>query len=90
MMPQMEDIRDQQEALAKLHFELSASGIGGVDDGKRQPAPLSKERLTTANDNMNRLMTHLEKLSFAIENLNSSSNPIVAPSVEDVERTPGK
>ena len=87
MMPQMEDIRDQQEALAKLHFELSASGNY---DGKRQPAPLSKERLTTANDNMNRLMTRLEKLSFAIENLNSSSNPIVTPTVEVIERTPGK
>ena len=86
MMPQMEDIRDQQEALAKLHFELSASGNY---DGK-QPAPLSKERLTTANDNMNRLMTRLEKLSFAIENLNSSSYPIVAPTAEGVERTPGK
>ena len=74
-MSQMEDIRDQQEGLAKLHFELSGAGVGGVfEDGRKQSAPLSEERLRTANENMDRLMTHLEKLSVAIENLNPSSS----------------
>ena len=45
-MSKMEDIRDQQEALGKLHFELSGAGIGVVVDGRKQPAPLSKERLS--------------------------------------------
>ena len=82
-MSQMEDIRDQQEGPGKLHFELSGAGIGGVVDGRKQPAPLSKERLSTANDNMNRLMTHLEKLSLAIENLSPATNPTVGLSSTD-------
>ena len=83
MMSQMEDIRDQQEALGKLHFELSGAGIGGVVDNRKQPAPLSKERLSTANDNMNRLMTHLEKLSLAVENLSPATNPTLGLSSND-------
>ena len=85
-MPQMEDIRDQQEALGKLHFELCGAGIGVVVDGKKQPAPLSKERLSNANDNMNKLMTHLEKLSFAIENLSPATNPVTVTSADNGKR----
>ena len=86
MMFQMEDIRDQQEALGKLHFELSGAGIGGVVDGRKQAAPLSKERLHAANDNMNRLMTNLEKLSLAIENLSPATNPALCLSPVDTVR----
>ena len=88
MMSHMEDIRDQQQALGKLHFELSGTGIGVVPDGRKQPAPLSKERLSIANDNMNRLMTHLEKLSLAIESLSPATNPTQAPSSNDNEKRP--
>ena len=83
MMSHMEDIRDQQEGLGKLHFELSGAGIGVVLDGRKQPAPLSKERLSIANDNMNRLMTHLEKLSFAIESLSPATMPTLSDSNEN-------
>ena len=82
-MSHMEDIRDQQEALGKLHFELSGAGIGVVPDGRKQPAPLCQERLSIANDNMNRLMTHLEKLSFAIESLSPATMPAMGCSNSD-------
>lgn len=51
-MEQMERIRDQQENLAKLHFEL-----GAKQDVLK---PLSEEGLRTANDNMDKLMGRLE------------------------------
>jgi len=87
-MSKMEDIRDQQEALGKLHFELSGAGIGVVVDGRKQPAPLSKERLSVANDNMNRLMTDLEKLSLAIENLSPAISAHQYQSSCDTEKLP--
>lgn len=64
-MEQMEGIRDQQESLAKLHFDL----------GVRQDlsAPLSEEGIRGADDNMDRLMTHLERLSTAIGKLDPAS-----------------
>ena len=83
MMSHMEDIRDQQEALGKLHFELSGAGIGVVLDGRKQQAPLSNERLSIANDNMNRIMTHLEKLSLAIESLSPATIPTIGISHEN-------
>jgi len=60
-MEEMESIRDQQERLAKLHFDL-----GGKQDFS---APLTEEGIRTANDNMDRLMSHLEKLSVSIGRL---------------------
>lgn len=64
-MEQMERIRDQQESLAKLHFELGA---------KQEPsAPLSEEGLRQSNENTDKLMERLERLSDAIGQLNPSS-----------------
>jgi len=60
-MEEMESIRDQQESLAKLHFDL-----GGKQD---LSAPLTEEGIRTANDNMDHLMTHLERLSVSIGRL---------------------
>ena len=64
-MEQMEQIRDQQQNLAKLHFEL----------GARQDifAPLSEDGLRAANEHMDQLMERLETLSVAIGQLNPSS-----------------
>lgn len=87
MMSHMEDIRDQQEALGKLHFELSGAGIGVVLDGRKQQAPLSHERLSIANDNMNRLMTHLEKLSLDIESLSPATMPTIGTLHENGRET---
>jgi len=64
---QMEGIRDQQESLARLHFELSAK--------QDIPAAMSDDALRIANENMDRLMTRLQLLSLAIGKL--------SPSVED-------
>lgn len=65
-MEKMEKIRDQQESLAKLHFEL----------GARQDifTPLSDDGLRTSNENMEMLMERLEKLSMSIAQLNPSDN----------------
>ncbi len=61
-MEQMQQIRDQQENLARLHFEL----------GARQEAfaPLSEDGLRWASENMDKLMERLEKLSVSIGQLN--------------------
>ncbi|KAJ6649887.1 Glutathione hydrolase-like YwrD proenzyme [Pseudolycoriella hygida] len=59
-MEHMTDIREQQENLAKLHFDLGASG----DD------PLN------SNNNMLQLVQKLEKLSVSIEKLHSTNSGI--------------
>ena len=51
-MEQMERIRDQQENLAKLHFELGAK--------QDVSTPLTQDGLRSANDNMDKLMERLE------------------------------
>ena len=58
-------IRDQQESLAKLHFEL----------GARQEifTPLSEDGLRASNENMDLIMSRLEKLSIAIGRLNPAA-----------------
>jgi len=76
-MEQMSSIRDQQESLAKLHFD-----IGAKQDAL---APLSEEGLRTANDNMDKLMGRLEKLSVAIGQLNPASSAKNSPSVQSNE-----
>lgn len=63
-MEQMTDIREQQESLAKLHFELGSSG--------GDPAN-SKDDLS-AQENMSRLVQKLENLSVSIEKLQSSNS----------------
>ncbi len=66
-------IRDQQESLAKLHFEL----------GARQEifTPLSEDGLRASNENMDLIMSRLEKLSIAIGRL----NPAAAGTAEEEE-----
>jgi len=70
-MEQMSSIRDQQESLAKLHFEIGA---------RQDPsAPLSEEGLKAANQNMEKLMGRLETLSVAIGQLNPASSEKSSP-----------
>lgn len=59
-MEHMTDIREQQENLAKLHFDLGACG----DD------PLN------SNNNMLQLVQKLEKLSVSIEKLHSTNSGV--------------
>lgn len=60
-MEHMTDIREQQENLAKLHFDLGACG----DDD-----PLN------SNNNMLQLVQKLEKLSVSIEKLHSTNSGV--------------
>lgn len=64
-MQQMTGIREQQEHLARLNFELGAQ--------QELFAPLSDEGLRQGTENMHALMSSLEKLSISIEKLHSSS-----------------
>lgn len=60
-LEQMESVRDQQEAIARKHFELGAE--------QDLHPPLSDEGLAMASDNMGQLMNSLEGLSQAIGQL---------------------
>lgn len=60
-LEQMENVRDQQEAIAKRHFELGAE--------QDLHPPLSDDGLRIASENMGQLMGSLEKLSLAIGQL---------------------
>ncbi|XP_054271336.1 coiled-coil domain-containing protein 28B-like isoform X2 [Macrosteles quadrilineatus] len=62
-MEQMTGIREQQERLARLHFELGAQ--------QELFTPLSEEGLRQGSENMSALMTSLEQLSESIERLHS-------------------
>lgn len=61
-MEQMTDIREQQEKLAKLHFDLA---------GATDPS-LSDESLTKSQNTMSQLIQRLEQLSISIEGLHSN------------------
>lgn len=61
-MEQMTDIREQQEQLAKLHFELGAN-FDYAEDGK----------VTNISENMGQLLQKLEHLSESIEKLHSNN-----------------
>ncbi|KAF4526028.1 hypothetical protein B566_EDAN000822 [Ephemera danica] len=63
-MEQMEAIREQQERLARLHFDLGAQ--------QELFAPLSDEGLRAGQENLHRLMGALEQLSLSIERLHTS------------------
>ena len=63
MLVQMEEVRDQQEAIARRHFELGAE--------QDLHPPLSDDGLTMACENMGQLMSSLETLSLAIGQLSS-------------------
>lgn len=82
-MDQMTNIREQQERLAELHFELGGavhnmmmsdedSGSGGSGNGSGSGgANQSNENETRAQENMRRLVKQLEHLSVSIEGLHS-------------------
>eukprot|EP00096_Caligus_rogercresseyi_P012106 TRINITY_DN4982_c0_g1_i1.p1 TRINITY_DN4982_c0_g1~~TRINITY_DN4982_c0_g1_i1.p1 ORF type:complete len:121 (-),score=56.03 TRINITY_DN4982_c0_g1_i1:203-565(-) len=67
-LEQMEQIRDQQESLARLHFEITSKGDS--------VSPLSEKGIQRANENMEQLMSRLEKLSEHIGDLNPRSKSI--------------
>lgn len=62
-MEQMTNIREQQEKLAKLHFDLA-----GVSDPS-----LSDESLKQSQNTMSQLIQRLEQLSVSIEGLHSNN-----------------
>lgn len=64
-MDQMTDIREQQESLAKLHFELGAGG---------DPLNGAGTAGLNAQENMTQLVAKLENLSVSIERLHSSNS----------------
>jgi hypothetical protein len=61
----MEGVREQQEKLARLHFDL----------GTQQEAygPHSEDGRTVAKDNLTKLMENLQQLSLAVEDLHSGN-----------------
>ncbi|XP_072180368.1 uncharacterized protein [Diadema setosum] len=68
----MSNVRDLQEKLARLHFEMDdqvhAQGVG------------SKEAITLANQNMDHLLSNLDQLSMAVRSLHpAEENDIFAP-----------
>ncbi|XP_055850848.1 uncharacterized protein LOC129915369 isoform X1 [Episyrphus balteatus] len=64
-MDQMTKIREQQESLAKLHFELAAAEEDSLDSGTDLNA-------AKAQENMLQLVQRLEQLSISIEQLQTS------------------
>ena len=77
-LEQMESVRDQQEAIARRHFELGAE--------QDLHPPLSDEGLAMASENMSQLMGSLEQLSQAIGQLSCLDRMVErgARGVEDV------
>ncbi|KAK6641416.1 hypothetical protein RUM44_013127 [Polyplax serrata] len=67
-MEQMQGIREQQERLARLHFDLCAQ--------QDLFAPLSEEGLLANQENMKKLMGSLEQLSLSIEKLQLFSKDV--------------
>uniref|UniRef100_A0AAR5P2I3 Coiled-coil domain-containing protein 28B n=1 Tax=Dendroctonus ponderosae TaxID=77166 RepID=A0AAR5P2I3_DENPD len=64
-MEQMTNIREQQERLAKLHFDLG---------GAATMPSLTDESLKKSQNTMSQLIQRLEQLSVSIEALHSNSN----------------
>ncbi|KMY87594.1 coiled-coil domain-containing protein 28B isoform X3 [Drosophila simulans] len=64
-MDQMTKIREQQESLAKLHFELAAAEEDSLEHG-------NEFNTNKAQENMLELMQRLEQLSISIEQLQTS------------------
>ncbi|XP_053201034.1 coiled-coil domain-containing protein 28B-like [Panonychus citri] len=59
----MESVREQQEKLARLHFDLNnQQELQDTEDGRR-----------LAKENMSKLIESLQQLSFSIEQLQSRS-----------------
>ncbi|XP_053676548.1 coiled-coil domain-containing protein 28A [Anopheles nili] len=66
-MEQMTSIREQQESLAKLHFDLGTEAFTCADSSANSDNELQ------AQSNMKKLVQKLEQLSFSIEKLHSSN-----------------
>lgn len=64
----MQGIREQQERLTRLHFDLGAQ--------QDLFAPLSEEGLQANQENMQKLMGSLEQLSLSIEKLQLFSKDV--------------
>lgn len=64
-MDQMKSIREQQERLAKLHFDLGTSTADPL---------LSDDGLRHSRNTMSQLIERLEQLSVSIEGLHCSSD----------------
>ncbi|XP_037082232.1 coiled-coil domain-containing protein 28B-like, partial [Pollicipes pollicipes] len=69
-MEQMEQIREQQERLARLHFEMGAQ--------QELFPPLSEEGLGRASASLHELMAQLQQLSSSIEKLHTRHEPPAA------------
>nr|CAI5869068.1 unnamed protein product [Callosobruchus analis] len=63
-MEQMTNIREQQEKLAKLHFDLGSATVPGLSD----------ENIQHSQNTMSQLIQRLEQLSASIEALHNTSN----------------
>ncbi|CAH1369110.1 uncharacterized protein [Tenebrio molitor] len=63
-MEQMTNIRQQQEKLAKLHFDLGAATMPSLND----------ENLLRSQNTMSQLIQRLEQLSVSIEGLHSNTS----------------
>lgn len=63
-MEQMTSIREQQESLAKLHFDLGNESSFGSNVANNE---------VQSQNNMKKLVAKLEQLSFSIEKLHSSN-----------------
>lgn len=61
-MEQMTDIREQQEKLAKLHFDLGAANDPSLSD----------DAIKQSQNTMSQLIQRLEQLSVSIEGLQSN------------------
>lgn len=62
-MEQMTSIREQQESLAKLHFDLGNEASLSANAGNNE---------AQSQNGMRKLVAKLEQLSFSIEKLHSS------------------
>ncbi|XP_050505155.1 coiled-coil domain-containing protein 28A isoform X3 [Diabrotica virgifera virgifera] len=63
-MEQMTNIREQQEKLAKLHFDLASATVPS----------LNEEDIQKSQSTMSQLIQRLEQLSDSIEGLHNTSN----------------
>ena len=79
-MDQMEQIREQQERLARLHFEMGAQ--------QELFPPLSEEGLARAAAGLQQLMAQLQQLSSSIEKLHARADGPVGAAGANGAATP--
>lgn len=63
-MEQMTNIREQQEKLAKLHFDLGSATVPSLND----------ENIQRSQNTMSQLIQRLEALSMSIEGLHNNTS----------------